>query len=223
MRSISLLLMIGTLCMACSSLPQLYPGNGSAGPSNRTCLNNFPGGKWQFLHSIEATMPGGKHAFVMGVTVISSDDRSIRCVILTIEGLVVFDAAYNRRIEIKRAIPPFDSIDFAKELLKDIQLIFFKPVGPLIASGFLENGSSVCRYQISEGRTIDIITHIDHSWEIRQFSPDFQRRRTVKGLPDSKGRIARQPGIVSRIELTAHGSPKYELNLDLVEAVELIE
>jgi hypothetical protein len=168
------------------------------------------------LHSIEATLPGGKKGFLMGLTVISSSNRTAQVVIMTLEGFVVFDALYDKQITVKRAIAPFDSDVFANGLIEDINLIFFKPSGSIMASGFLKNGAAVCRYQNPDGRIVDIISHGEDNWEIKQYLPDFRPARTVKSIY-----LADRKGIADQIELIAHGSPGYTLVMDLVEAIPL--
>ncbi len=217
-----LMLMASCLIIACTGLPQVSPISGSAAPSlHEKCRRPFPKGKWQFLHSIETTMPGGKKGFVMGLSVVSPVDKSVRSIIMTFEGLVVFDATYDQQIVINRAISPFDSEEFANGLINDIKFIFFEPAGPPIESGFLKNGSAVCRYRNPDGRIVDIITHEDDTWEIRQYRHDFRLKRTVRGLSAKKVGSTGPTGIPGRIELTAHGSPGYALIMTLVEAVAL--
>ena len=222
MKRICLLLIAWCLIISCSSLPRVYQLGGSATPElYQKCSSPFPNGKWQFLHSIEATMPGGKKGFVMGLTVISATDKSIRCVMMSIEGFVLFDAQYDHRLIIKRKIAPFDSEDFAKGLMKDIRLIFFKPPGPLIKSGVLKNGSFICRHQNHDDRIVDIIIHSDHCWEIRQYTHDFCLFRTVKGYVAKNVNPTGQPEIPDRIDLTSHGFSGYTLVMNLVEAIPL--
>jgi len=216
------LLIASCSIIACSSLPQVYPAGDSDGPQlKQTCRRPFPNGKWQFLHSIETTMPGGHKGFVMGLTIISASDKSARSVMMTMEGLVIFDAQYDGQITIQRAIPPFDSEDFAEGLIEDIKLIFFEPTGPLIEIGFLKNGSSICRYQNPYERIVDIITSLDQTWEIRQYNHDLRLDRTVKGIQAKSTGPGYYPGITQRIELTAYGASGYALVMDLVEAIPL--
>jgi hypothetical protein len=222
MKCIGKLMIVWCLGIACSSLPQIIPaGISTAAQVSDTCHLPFPKGKWQFLHSLEATLPGGQKGFLMGLTVISSSDTSIRSVMMTLEGLVVFDAQFNGQTTVRRAIPPFDSADFASGLIQDIQLIFFEPPGSLIESGSLKNGSSVCRHRDPGGGVVDIVTHPDDSWEIRQYRRDFRLMKTVKGTMDGKGDSSDGVGIPSRIELMTYGSPEYTLIMNLVEATPL--
>ena len=163
MKPIILLLSLLGIVISCSSLPQVYPAGDAADPHpGQACRGPFPNGDWQLLHSIEATLPGGKKGFLMGLTVISSSNRTAQVVIMTFEGFVVFDALYDKQITVKRAIAPFDSEGFANGLIEDINLMFFKPTGPVMASGFLKSGAAVCRYQKPDGSIVDIITHGEH-------------------------------------------------------------
>jgi hypothetical protein len=222
MKHIFLLLSVLGLILSCSSLPQVYPPGDTADPQpGRTCRGPFPDGDWQLLHSIEATLPGAKKGFLMGLTVISSSNRTARCVIMTLEGFVLFDALYDKQITVKRAIAPFDSEVFANGLIEDINLIFFKPSGSLMASGFLKSGAAVCRYQKPDGRTVDIINREEHKWEIRQYLPDYRLARTVKIMSAKETDLADRKGISDKIELNALGSPGYALVMDLVEAIRL--
>ena len=217
MKHILLLLSVLGLILSCSSLPQVYPAGDAADlQPDQACRGPFPDGDWQLLHSIEASLPGGKKGFLMGLTVLSPSNRTAQVVIMTLEGFVVFDALYDKQITVKRAVVPFDSEVFANGLIEDITLIFFKPVGPIMAAGFLKNSTAVCRYQKPDGRIVDIISKGADNWEIRLYLPDFRLARVVKSIY-----LADRVGIADKIELNAYGSPGYALVMDLVEAIAL--
>ncbi len=222
MRHYLLLLIVLGFTLSCGGLPQVYPAAGSAelqpGP---VCRDPFPEGDWQFLHSIEATLPGGKKGFLMGLTVLSSTNGTARVVIMTLEGFVVFDAFYDGQITVERAIAPFDSEVFANGLIEDINLIFFMPSGSITTSGLLRSGAAVCRYQKPDGRIVDIISQGEHNWELRLYLPDYRLARTVKSMSAKELDLADRRGISDKIELNAHGSPGYALVMDLVEAIPL--
>jgi hypothetical protein len=142
---------------------------------------------------------------------------------MTLEGFVLFDARYDQGLTTNRAIPPFDRIEFAKGLMKDIRLIFFKPDGPFVGSGILKDGSPICRYQNPEGRIIDIITFPDNAWEIRQYDKDLRLARTIRASLPTTADGSSQRVIPRRLELKAHGPPGYELSMSLVSAFSLSE
>jgi len=220
MKHILLLLSLWSFITSCSSLPQVYPAGDAPDPlPELACRGPFPEGDWQLLHSIEATLPGGRKGFLMGLTVISSTNRTARCVIMTMEGFVVFDALFDKQISIQRAVKPFDSEEFANGLMADIDLIFFKPSGPLLSSGFLKSGAAVCRFQQPNGRKVDIVRRNEHSWETELYLPDNRPVRTVKSIFAAAHNPDDRQGIADKIELKAYGSPGYSLVMELVEAV----
>jgi hypothetical protein len=222
MRSLSLLFCIGCILVSCSTLPSLHPPDRAARmelPS--LCHRLFPDGKWQFVHSIEAVMPGGQRSLIMGVTVISSRDKSTHCVLMTIEGLVVFDARHHQQLVINRAVAPFDHERFAAGLISDIQLIFFKPEGSLVETGNDPNGASVCRYQKPDGRLVDLVIDADDTRHIRQYSAQGRLSRTVDAFFSNQESNDDGSGFPERLELTAHGVAGYSLIMDLVEATPL--
>ncbi len=228
MKSITfwLILLLGSLgSVSCTGLPKLDPVNPSKIPEiYERCSDVFLEGKWQFIHLIEFTMPGNKKSFVMGITVISPKERKIESVIMTIEGFVFLDAYYDQKVVINRGIPPFDSIDFARGMMDDIKLIFFKPEGSLLESGMSSGGSHVCRYKNGDGSVIDVIANNGCDWKIRQYNPGGALTKTVKAdqckkVPGSPNKI----GFPGKIELASHGINRYSLAFELKEAKRLIK
>jgi hypothetical protein len=222
MKLLCLLLCIGCILISCSTLTGLQTADRSERTElPQTCQQLFPNGKWQFVHSIEDMMPGGQKGLVMGVTVISSRNKSARCVLTTIEGLVVFDARYDQELVIHRAVAPFDQEDFAAGLISDIQLIFFMPPGPLVETGNDPNGASVCRYQTPDGRIVDLVVDADQTRHIRQYAAQRRLKRTVDAFFTKPEAGGDGPDFPDRLELKAHGVAGYTLVMDLVEAIPL--
>ncbi len=222
MRKFYLLLVILSQMISCAGSPELVPIQRPLGlDADRGCTTPFPEREWQFVHSIQAAMPGGQKAVIIGVTVLSPKTGMIECVMMTIEGIVLFDARYDGQMVIHRALPPFDSMDFARGLMDDVRLMFFPPGGPLIASGISEDGASICRYRTDRGMMVDIVIHGDHVWEIRQYDQDSRLVRSLKTGSDRRGTAGSQNPIPVRLELTAFGSSEYALTLNLIEAREL--
>jgi hypothetical protein len=222
MKNVLLLLSVIGFCLSCSSLPRVYPSVDLATPqAEQACRDLFPKGDWQFWHSIEATLPGGQKGFLMGLTVISSANRTAHCVIMTQEGFVLFDAFYDEEISVERAVAPFDSEAFAKGLISDIQLIFFTPNGSPSETGYDKDGASICRYHIPDGRLVDLVMLGDRSWKIRQYSRQTRLERTVSAFSNQQYREENRHAIADRLELTACGAAGYSLIMDLIEAVPL--
>lgn len=209
------------LLPACGGLPKVQPAGGPAGARiTQSCLDPFPGGRWQFVHSIEAKMPGGRSGFLTGVAVVSPLERSFRCAVLTLEGLSVFEAEWGPGLVVHRAVAPFDSRPFAEGLVEDLQLLFFPPPGSPSESGLLADGAALCRYRGPGGEAVDVVSRGGGRWEIRRYARDLSLARVASLAPGKKNH---PQGIPGRIELTAYGAQSYKLVMELVEAVPIQE
>jgi hypothetical protein len=112
---------------------------------------------------------------------------------MTIEGLLLFDAATcNDVITLYRALPPFDGPEFRSALLRDVQFLLLAPAGEPQQCGTLNNGSSICRYGLTDGRAMDVIVAPDNSWELQEYKKGSGATRTAKGAAAAGGR----PGTV---------------------------
>lgn len=207
-----LILLLGGVCLACAGLPQIKPA--ADAPLPQPC-RIFPQGEWQLLHSIKAEFPGGGSFMSLGLTVMSSRDRSHRSVVMTFEGFSLFDGEYRGEPIVHRALPPFDSPHFAGGLMEDIRLVFFEPEGPVIAAGLLANGSFAQRHPSPDGGVVDLAWHPDGTWELRRYGPDHRLNRSVR----ASGPCGSGAALPERVELRAHGNPTYKLVMTLVEAV----
>jgi hypothetical protein len=213
MKHINLLLIILLFTISCSGIPKL-----TEDPAvQMSCGLPFPKGNWQFIHSIEATMPGGGTASVIGISDISSELETIHCIIMSIEGLVLFDGIYEREVVINRGIRPFDSKEFAKGLMNDIKMVYFPPAGELTGTGILSNGSHVCRFTNDATTVVDVIINPNHDWEIRQYR-NGNLNRSVKAYLQETAIAGVQKAFPGRIELSVNEEPGYALTLKLIRA-----
>jgi hypothetical protein len=221
MKGTLLLFFTMVFFLSCSAIPKLEPLNSEPFPGvDNECRTIFPIKGWQFVHSIEATIKDRQKVFLIGITDISPEFGSIRCVIMTIEGLVLFDALSDQDTVIKRGIRPFDSMAFAKGLMNDIRLIFFSPHGECIKTGISGKGSYVCRYGNDVNTIVDLIANPDGTWEIKQYkSGDLTR--SVKAYVRKDVCNENQYVVPDRLVLTAHGVHKYTMVLKLIRAEEV--
>ena len=222
MKPLLLFLTVGSLVLSCATLPPIHqtdlPADDSASPA---CRGFYPSGEWQLLHTIEAELPGRHTGFLMGLIRMSSQKRSARCIVMTLEGFVVFDARFDGKIRIERAVAPFDNDAFAHGLMEDIRLIFFEPLSVETTAGSLAEGAPVCRHHLAGGMAIDIVQKKDNVWENRRFGADHRLNRIIESMPSATSPESSAWGIAGQIELTALGTPGYKLVLDLVEAIPL--
>ena len=215
-------LVMGGLVVSCAGLPELHQAIGpEKSETSRACPGLYPFGQWQLLHTIEAELPSDRKGFLIGLTRLSSQRRAARCVIMTLEGFVVFDAAYNGTLRVERAVAPFDKEALARGVMADIQLIFFKPPSDDIQSGTTVDGAAVCRYGLPDGSVIDVTRQDNNHWETRLYSPNHRLKRVVKHVNSEEPKKETPEGMAHTIELTALGTPGYKLVLDLVEAIPL--
>jgi len=209
------LLLLGMfLLMACAGMPRINAVDAAlASKTIKACETAFPDGKWQFAHVIEASLPGGREAQLIGVTEVSNHPERIHAVMMTIEGLVLFDALEDDKLTINRSVAPFDSIDFARGLMEDIRFIFLKPGGAPIDAGITENGFEVCRYRVSDHGVVDVMVRPDGMLEIRKYTNERLVRKVVAEL---------SPGSVpEKVTFTAQEPAGYRLNLRLISAEQI--
>jgi len=174
----------------------------------------------QFIHSLTAILPNGDTHVAIGVTTVDPDMETIHCAIMTIEGLVLFDAEYNQKIIINRSIPPFDSMEFAQNILNDIRLVFFKPTGGLEEAGRAGPGADICRYRRCDGMIEDVVIHQNGNWEIHQYDTHHKLVKTIKVFfPDTEkpGFSENNNNIPIGYEIIAPGFFGYCLKLELIE------
>ncbi len=222
MKDIRILLSILFFMGGCAQLPEIEPSTVQDTQAlQEECSDVFLSGKWRFVHSISVDMPGNRQGSVLGVTVVSAEAQTIDCAIMNVEGFVFFDACMDKKLTIRRAVPPFDSEEFAQGLMRDIQFIFFDPKGRLLETGLVKDGSSVCRYGLACGGLMDVIHHPDRSWEIRKYDKDQKLTRTVHALWPINLGSAKTFRIPERLELEAYGPHSYELTMKLMEAERL--
>ena len=210
MKRLSLLIVM--LLSACAHMPRIQPVDADHQPriENR-CRSIYPQGRWQLVHTINARLHRGRQAILTGVTVLSSADASIHCVLMTLEGFVLFEAVDNGEVSVKRAFGPFDNPAFAKGVMGDIRLIFFAPEGEMQSAGNFTEDAEGCRYRTDDSRFVDVIGAADGSWRIQQYDP---LKTVVVDAVD-------QSGFSPKLTLEAGGKASYTLVMSLVEAVPL--
>lgn len=208
----------------CAELPSIISLENSPAPDEQSLSRElnalFPADSFQFVHAIELTMPGSHSAMLMGVVNIHPRNRAIHCVIMTLEGLVLFEANHtSEAFIIHRAIPPFDSQTLAQGLVSDIELIFFRPRGRLDAWGKLKNKNTILRFSEPDCRTIDIIISPDRTvWSQNLRTGTHRIKRCVKYIFPQITTSNQAPVFPKSITLTAAFPSRYTLTMTLTDA-----
>ena len=215
------LLSILFLCLAaCAAerrpMPELTVSKDATGAKG--CEAVYPQGRWQFVHSIDFSMQDGSGGTVIGVTSLAGDE--LTCVLMTIEGFTLFEAAYQegKGLAVQRAVPPFDKPAFAEGLMRDVQMIFLAPSTKNMRYGRSADNVPVCRYTGIDGRIIDILPAVNDCWQIQTYTADLIMDRSIVG------RSCRKEGdllIPEHLELRGFGQAGYTLKMTLINAENL--
>ncbi len=208
LSTLIVVLMLG----ACAYMPPIQPAETDRQYRVETrCRSIYPVGRWQLVHTINVRLRRGYQATLTGVIILSTADSRVHCVLMTLEGFVLFEAVDNGEVAVKRAFGPFDNPEFAKGVMRDIRLIFLAPEGRMQTAGRFDDGTEGCRYRTHDNRFVDIIGAADGSWQIQQYEP----RKTVDvDAVDHRG-------LSPRLTLEAGGKASYTLVMTLIEAISL--
>ncbi len=176
------------------------------------CGSPFVKTPHRFIHAIEATFPGGRSATMLGVTVVDPDRQALHSVLMTLEGLVLFDGESDgATLSVNRAVAPFDKEPFAQNMMDDVRLLFLAPASPDPEHGVLKDGTTLCRFKGNAEETVDVLIRPDRTWKIETYVTPSQPLREImasKLTGDIPGDIALQ-GYTPRV---------YTLHLKLISA-----
>jgi len=144
------------------------------------CRQIYPDNPRQFVHAIDITAPGGTKSALIGITNVFPAPRSIHCVLMSVEGLVLFEAIDHNELIIKKAIGPFQSTAFANAIMADITLTYFPARQGACRAGVTALASAWCRCRALETIT-DVIRQTNGNWQIDLYAPTGRRLRCIRG------------------------------------------
>ncbi len=204
------------LVFSCTSFPEIRPlEKMRRSDAVLRCTSVYPRKSFRAVHTIDASMPMGKSSSMMGASQVDTKRRTLRAVLVSIEGLTLFDATSTRGVlRVHRAIAPFDDMDFARGLINDVSLVLLAPAGKLEKLGEDSHGRLVCRYAGADGSRLDLIPAVGSSSTlVRVYDPDAVLVRTAEFF-DASGPL----GLAKKVVLRAPGLVGYELSLSLLGA-----
>ena len=207
--ALALLLFAG----GCAGLPVLKPLDAALKPVVlEECRQPFLPVKYRLVHTLSALLPDGGTTTAIGVLAADPQTGSFRSVLMTLEGWVLFDVESRAIRTVHRAVPPFDSPDFARRMAQDIGLAFFAPGGEPALWGQEEKGFRGCRFAQPGGDVVDVLKGEGGVREIRLYGTGQELLKRVK-IP-----FLERPGLADELEIRGEGWPSYTLRLRLIEA-----
>jgi hypothetical protein len=211
MKGIRLLILTVLLLVSCQTLPAINSISPRLESKVSVCPSPFLKEPYRLIHAIEARVAGRTQGAIIGITLVDPLTRFVSCAIMTAEGMVLFEAEAAPILKVIRALPPFDSGDFAKNMIEDIKLIFLAPEGKIKTKGILSDKAAICRWQAKSGDWIDVIARVPEGIEINRYSACGNWKRRVKLNRSAEN-------IYQSIELTAKDNFNYSLIMTLIEA-----
>jgi hypothetical protein len=181
----------------------------------QACMDVFPQGNWQFVHSIDFSMRDGSGTTLVGVTTLT--ENTISSALVTVEGLTLFAADFHQdnSFKVRRAVPPFNTDEFALGMMGDIRAIFQPPPGKSLQQGQLAGTTSVCRYVDANGGVVDILPTVKDCWQIKSYTPALIMNRSI----DAKScRKFESISIPDYLLLKTYGQAGYTLKMKLISA-----
>lgn len=198
--------------LSCQTPPVINSPVSAVNKNVLSCPSPFLKEKYRLVHSIENRMFGETQSVVIGITLADPSTRVVSCAIMTPEGMVLFEAESGpNMLKVNRALPPFDSVGFAKNVIEDIKLIFFAPEGKLQVKGHLADGATACRYQEENGDWIDLINDRLEDVAVKRYSSSGNLKRYIK-FKNIAGNIYKS------IELQAYETLNYSLLMNLIDS-----
>lgn len=168
--------------------------------------------KYRLVHSIRTELPDKTISSLVGITLADPVSREIEAVLMTVEGLVVFEAkSGSGQVKIVRAVDQLNTDDFASALMEDISFIFFRPHCDIEFSGKLKDGSPVKRFIFKSKKIVDIVGRAESGVVVNMYDSS---RNLIKTAVFSE---MNNDGLPVSIELLAHGFFGYTMRLDLIE------
>lgn len=201
------LLAAAFLLVSCASGPPPFApvGGPETGRVRSDCAAFFPEGVTRFVHRIEARL-SGRTTVMIGVTQVDAPHRSLHCVLMTVEGLVLFEGRQNGELSILRSVAPFDNAAFAAGMMADVALMFLPPEPAAPTPGTTPQGEPFCRWQDGDTHVTDLIHHADGCRTLNRYRKGTLIRTLAADSVTPPGRMT----------LTAHDGPGYALTLTLI-------
>lgn len=173
------------------------------------CQHLFSAVPFEATHVVEASIPFSDDSSLIGVVAATPQDKSFRSVLLTQEGVVLFDAIRkDDSIHVVRALPPIDAEGFGRHMTDDVRMVLMRPSGRSPELGQTNEGKSICRWS-SGNEQIEILLMGPRSARLTRYRDGaIVRRAALNAIGDD--------GVARDILLETTSLIGYQLHLILV-------
>ncbi len=174
------------------------------------CGQLFPLPPWEAVHVIEASLPLSHETALLGAVRAEPAGGGFRSVLMSQEGMVLFDASYEGgRIDVHRAVPPFDREGFGEGTMDDIRLVLLAPAVGLPVAGLDAQGTPTCRWRDGE-ETLE-------AWFSKEGVALRRLDERHRELRSARWGVVDDCGFAETIDLSAPGKLGYDLRMVLVQ------
>ncbi len=212
MKRIFLLILLMLLLSACAR-PKLaqWTETPISDEQIAACAAPFQTRPFRVVHRIDTKFSVGEAPSLLGVSLADPAGQRLRSMLLSAEGLLLFDAtATLQDTVVHRALPPLDRAAFAMNLLNDVRLLLLPPTGKLLHHSKSADLVQRCVYQDFNG-FVETSQAQDGPLTLRRYDNSKTLQKQAVLHFDEKGRP-------SDVFLQVWGSSDYSLSLDAVEA-----
>lgn len=209
---LGLFLLLGA---ACQPLLRPDPSPGSLIPPDaESCSIPYPKNSFRAIHAIDIALPGSQQSAVIGIIIADLSSGRLRTTLLSLEGLVLFDAtSVNRVTKIHHALPPLDTGAFAENLVTDVKFLFWPENSTANISAWRKDGTTTCRRTISPACILEAVSDGSGARILRQYD---EKGKLIREAAAS-GPVSKE-GFFQKMRLKVHpGMGDYSLSLELVE------
>jgi hypothetical protein len=184
----------------------------SAADEQRTaedCERVFPPAPFEATHVVEASIPFSDDTSLIGVVAAQPNNQGFRSLLLSQEGIILFDATRRgETIEVARALPPIDADGFGRHMTDDVRLVLIHPEGQRPEVGHTQQGARICRWTSGEEQ-VEVVLLSQHEAQLTRLRRgSVVRHAWLKDIRDD--------GFARDILLETTSVVGYQLHLTLV-------
>ncbi len=204
-----------TACTASTTVRRLSPGEQAR--ALKACSEPFPVSAFRAIHKLSFTFSGNRHSSFIGVTIADQARDRLRSVLVSTEGVTLFDAVYQKgEVTILRWMLPGDANVFGNNLFDDVRFMFFRPTAVYSEVGVQRDGRLVCRFFSTDTIAEVLLPQGNGRYELKRSDLNREPLKTLH----MQGPFV--DGFATTLTLHSLPKPAYSLVLELLEEEPLL-